>query len=355
MDVGVKNGFYEHKDKDLSNPQLQGLALTAYSGKLTLVREILDHMIKAVERDGRLQYLEADVSDQVIRFTSLLNTYINAQASSLKPDGINSIKAQIEEYLRRVYDGQEPHHQDAKLLRLYTIINGLLGENATTYASIQEQISGQSKRIDSLVAIQKSKETTNAFREFFSTQAKIHSGRPSLKPFFIPGAYLWMALGIFSLIPLFCQVYDLRTSVTSSIRTQDSLRAVAAANDTSRSVTSSKLGALEETWYSPLRWREILLSIFVISLFIFITRFCFRQFSIHKHLYTVNAHKANVAGTLHNLIDSTLGQDTATRAQIASETVKTLVHFDGSGYMDSNNPEVMSPLEIITKQVMPKA
>jgi hypothetical protein len=185
--------------------------------------------------------------------------------------------------------------------------------------------------------------TAYHFKRYFESQARRHSFTLSRTPIEgqakkqlkYGGAQMWLIFSIASIIVLGCVLlfWTMNVSLTEPIRNLDS---------------SGRLLSVGRM-FNPGAIPELIGHVFFLSLLLFLVRFCFRQYSIHQHLYTVNIHKSNLAGTFYEILRSSVGEDAASRSIVTQETIRTLATFEGSGYVDSANPDMNSPIEIIAK------
>ncbi|GEM_PF-6228761 len=95
---------------------------------------------------------------------------------------------------------------------------------------------------------------------------------------------------------------------------------------------------------------NLIFRITTILVFIILIRFSFKQYSINKHLYTLNKHRANVLNSFNLFLNTIDREDSTTRHALMMEVSKAIYESGKTGYIDSKSDEVSNPSIIeITK------
>ncbi|MGB3183624.1 MAG: hypothetical protein WBB45_19695 [Cyclobacteriaceae bacterium] len=93
-----------------------------------------------------------------------------------------------------------------------------------------------------------------------------------------------------------------------------------------------------------------------VSLGIFLIRFCFRQYSLQRHLYTENTHKAKALDSFKLFVESVSPEDKDTRHTLVLELAKAIFENRPTGYLgakaEANDPKV-SLTDLM--KIMPKS
>jgi hypothetical protein len=80
--------------------------------------------------------------------------------------------------------------------------------------------------------------------------------------------------------------------------------------------------------------------IVIISFIVYLITFCFKQYSINKHLQTVNKHRKNAINS-YNLFEASLGKNDGTKNILMLELAKAIYELTHTGYLskesDSSN------------------
>ena len=91
-----------------------------------------------------------------------------------------------------------------------------------------------------------------------------------------------------------------------------------------------------------------------ISFLIFLVTFFFRQYSISKHLYTLNKHRQNTLDSYKLFLQSVGRDDTTTRNALMMEVAKAIYEAGNTGYISSKNdyttPSVIEMTRLINEQ-----
>ncbi len=91
-----------------------------------------------------------------------------------------------------------------------------------------------------------------------------------------------------------------------------------------------------------------------ISFLIFLVGFCFRQFSISKHLYTINKHRQNTLDSYKLFLASLDREDGTTRNALMMEVAKAIYEAGSTGYISSkhqdNSPSIIEMTRLIKEE-----
>ncbi len=100
--------------------------------------------------------------------------------------------------------------------------------------------------------------------------------------------------------------------------------------------------------YNDLRTEFAVMSAVLIAMLFYALRICLRNYNILKHLIHSNKHRANVAQTLENFINSA-GSDTELKSVLIKEGASAMFQSDSTGYLTKDQMEITTPVkELIT-------
>jgi hypothetical protein len=100
--------------------------------------------------------------------------------------------------------------------------------------------------------------------------------------------------------------------------------------------TGSKLNS-----WSPLTVSSAVL----LAILFYLTRFFFKQFSIHKHLFTLNRHRSNSMSSFFSMVASG-GMDDSSRSEVTKILAKAIYESAHTGYIPGDSSEVNLPVTI---------
>ncbi|MCC5906396.1 MAG: hypothetical protein JJU13_09325 [Balneolaceae bacterium] len=75
----------------------------------------------------------------------------------------------------------------------------------------------------------------------------------------------------------------------------------------------------------------------LLGLLLFGMRFCFKQFTIHKHLHTVNKHRANTLDSFQFFHNNLKDSDSEIRDQYLIEVAKSIFNLKGTGFIKNES------------------
>jgi heat shock protein HspQ len=98
----------------------------------------------------------------------------------------------------------------------------------------------------------------------------------------------------------------------------------------------------------------VVLKISVITVFIFLIRFAFKQYSINKNLFVLNKHRENTLSSYKLFIESLSEKDTDIRNAIMMQVAKSIYDHGKSGYIIDKSKDMESPSIIELIRTIPK-
>ena len=96
---------------------------------------------------------------------------------------------------------------------------------------------------------------------------------------------------------------------------------------------------------------QMITRVLIISFMIFLITFCFKQFSIQKHLSSVNTHRQNTLNSFKLLFESIDKEDVATRNTLMMTVAKAIYDYGDSGYINNKDGDNSSSFVEMTKYV----
>ncbi len=198
------------------------------------------------------------------------------------------------------------------------VITESLRKEAAVAAEIKAAARAAQSRFENLVAELERRAVENVaadYAETFSREAEKESSSLSDGKLF-GRAERWLTLGVVSVVALVIAILV------------PSIRNVALAVDYS-SIAASVSG-----WF---------LRLVLLGTVLFLIRFSFRQYTISRHLYTLNNHRANALNSYRLFMDSISPDDGQTRNALLLEVAKSIYDCGPTGYLDSKSTDVATP------------
>ncbi len=166
------------------------------------------------------------------------------------------------------------------------------------------------------------------FSTLYSSEAAMNSRFGGTFPW-LGEAQIWLYLGLAALGLLLCAILNLPDGKALSNNVK---------------VLPSSESVHPDFWRDGATLLPLIHSVLIISILVYFVRFSFRQFSVRKHLSTVNRAKANLADTLVLFLQSTLVEEKEIRQTIVIESIKGLASTESSGFVDDKSPEINFPI-----------
>ncbi|MFA0964714.1 hypothetical protein AB9P05_23100 [Roseivirga sp. BDSF3-8] len=145
--------------------------------------------------------------------------------------------------------------------------------------------------------------------------------------------------GLFTcLSDLFVPNLDKYIAFTSNIEQVDQQ------NDGEANQKQGSNGVPEKSLVNVYLFANLFSRLLYVSLGIFLIRFCFRQYSLQRHLYTENTHKAKALDSFKLFVETVDPKDKETRHTLVLELAKAIFENRPTGYLgakaEANDPKV---------------
>lgn len=96
---------------------------------------------------------------------------------------------------------------------------------------------------------------------------------------------------------------------------------------------------------------NLLIKLLIFAVQIFMISFSFKQYSISKHLSTINKHRQNGLDSFKLFVESISKEDTETRNSLMLQLAKAIYEQTSTGYISDKNQGVNSGIIEITKMI----
>ena len=192
---------------------------------------------------------------------------------------------------------------------------------------VSDEVNAKTKEVnDKLISITKTENTVNTLLENIQAKAKgiinknyaAKFNDQAVKHNWI--SFTWLAAGILAIILFIILIF--KAKIYDSLLTQDVINGVAVYNIT-----------------------NIVLKVAIISLHIFFISFAFKQFSVNRHLCTVNRHRANAFDS-YEFFAAATKNDTESQKTLMLQLAKAIYEQTTTGYLGSKDNVNPSLLEI---------
>ncbi len=113
-------------------------------------------------------------------------------------------------------------------------------------------------------------------------------------------------------------------------------------------VLISQSGNVETVKYNI---SNIIIKVLIFAVQIFLISFSFKQFSIGRHLKTINKHRQNGLNSFKLFVETISKDDTETRNSLMLQLAKSIYEQTSTGYISDKNQSVNSGIVEITKMI----
>ena len=96
---------------------------------------------------------------------------------------------------------------------------------------------------------------------------------------------------------------------------------------------------------------NLLIKLLMFAVQIFLISFSFKQYSINKHLSTINRHRQNGLDSFKLFVESISKEDTKTRNSLMLQLAKAIYEQTSTGYIGDKNQNLNSGIVEITKMI----
>lgn len=113
------------------------------------------------------------------------------------------------------------------------------------------------------------------------------------------------------------------------------------------SFLTDDLNTLQQMGIENVSFNQLLIpfylkKVIILALLLFGMRFCFKQFTIHKHLHTVNKHRANILNSFDFLYTNLKESGDESRDQYLIEVAKSIFNLNDTGFVKNESKDSIS-------------
>lgn len=332
----------EFSNIDFSKLMREELGLKSFKDVETTLRQLyawIDEMISILERHPRVSI---EIHGHVLNFVNAFNSIAREiQNYNFDQDASNNFNirknlvTKISNWMRYVLSGYNLNNDNSfrNELNLLIIYNTLKFEDLQDISTRRneldeignELVSKRREYSELLLALQQqaASKTTIDYASIFEEQSSSHSNF-SLKPFKMGGAERWLFASILLIIAFIIFLHKINDALPVDF-----------------DLKSSEITV------------QLLTRLVVISFFIYIVTLVIRQYTVQKHLATLNRHRKNVLNSFDLFIRTIDKEDTQTRNTLMMEVAKAIYESGQTGYVTVKDGDNSSSLIEMTKYISP--
>ncbi len=308
---------------------------------LAQIKRWISEMIKISENTSLLpRELTGKIYDYVNTYNSLANDMLSYNMDVDAPTGFenrNRIILRVQSLQTVILSGDDTDVQkEFKHFRTFlAVYNTLKIEGLKSLANTQKELSGivieianKKKEYEALVLELKKKAaevTTSDYAALFEAQAYSHSHSKLQRWKWSSGsAEKWLIASVAAIAGFVYLLFNITKAIPVQFQT----------NATDITI-------------------QLLTRLVVLSFFIYLVTIVIKQYSIQKHLATLNTHRKNVLNSFNLFIQAIDKEDTQTRNALMLEVAKAIYESGQTGYVNSKDGDGSSSMIELTKYITP--
>jgi hypothetical protein len=288
--------------------------------------ELRDLIVDMIEIGTTIK-LPSGIEGQVITFASIWNSFhTNIRNYNLVNDGQNrfnqrqTIIISITNWYNACFTGFDSQNGNRtnNFLLIYGAVKGLANKDISSYRIRLNQLiiefEKKRKDVDEITNELRKKsgdQTISDYAEIFKKASENHSFFSIRPKFKIGSAEKWLALGIV-MIGVFS---------STIIKLNDWLGI---------NFNSSEPGLLTI---------QIISRLLILSIWVYVISFCLKQYSVNKHLSTLNKHRQNTLDSYKLFLQSIDPTDGITKNALMMEVAKSIYEHGSTGHLTSKNAD----------------
>lgn len=311
------------------------------------LKQMIDEMIEISESVDLPQQLNNQVNQYM---QAILNFQKKIKDYNLDNDGKTNFQQrkkiinEIKDYYNQALTGKNGNN----FLNVYNTVKNFsskeIQKERQEISKLKKELNKSKAEVEETLKLLRDKaseKTTSDYAEIYGEQAKKHSALELSKSFpFIKlgAAQYWMIVGSFSILLLGLVIYFLFQSDQLSTTKIISLNGID--------------GEYEKVQYQI---SNIIIRLLIVSVCVFLIGFSFKQYSVNRHLFTINKHRQNALDSYPLFIKSIDTDDKQVRHQLIIEVAKAIYEQNTTGYIsDKSSGPSSSGLIELTKYINPQ-
>lgn len=306
-------------DKNLWNQSIE---------KLSELKIFIDEMLRIINSNAQVpRMLQGNTNTYANNFLNLvkeLSEETKGQASEIVNKKERVVR-EIDEWYRNCVERGNNSSNSIGFLDTYNTLKNLEKANYENELNeikiIKNKILSDKDSVDTILKELQKKTSTitmSDYAEVFGTESQNHNSNSRI--WLIVGIFL---IVVFLLVLVFTDFYD-------KFHTEE---------------------VLSDGKTIKYNISNLLIKLLIFAVQIFIISFSFRQYSINKHLTTINKHRQNGLNSFKLFVESINKDDYETRNSLMLQLAKAIYEQTSTGYISDKNQGVNSGIVEITKMI----
>jgi hypothetical protein len=320
---------------DLQRSDLGSKGFAEILPKLEAIKNWIDEMIEIAESN---EDLPKELKNCIYNYINTYKAYsFNIKNYNLDTDAGNQFRhranliSEIDAWLTAIlfgFDKNNSNSNTANLLLVYNTLKGykfanLEGSNKEI-DEIKQNIREKQKQVDELLNLMQQKATSTTVVDYaaiFGAEATKYSSSKVKNGSILGSAERWLITSFITIILFILFIKNIGFFITV---------------DFSKAISIVTI--------------QLITRLIIISIFLYVMTFCFKQYSVHKHLHTLNTHRQNILNSFKLFIESIDKNDTVMRNALMMEVARAIYESGETGYITSkSNSDTGSSIMEVTK------
>jgi hypothetical protein len=296
--------------------------------KLEIIHTFISEMIEVIQLDLKIPIiLNSNVQGYIVEFADFVKQF----STEIKgePIDITNAKDRIFRDFDTWYDNYINKHDNYRsTITFYETYNTLKNLDKRTYQEnfkliddLKIKMKSESEAISTILEeLQRtaSKVTMSDYAKIFGDESKNHNR----------SSYIWLGIGV--LLAALFFILLLWTDVLKKFPTED---------------------LTDKGEFLKYNISNLLIKLLIYAVLIFLISFSFRQYSIGRHLQTINKHRQNGLDSFKLFVESISKDDTEARNNLMLQLAKAIYEQTQTGYINDKNQNLNSSIVEITKMI----
>jgi len=309
--------YSEYSKLDYARAAELGNTFQSSASRLAIVSTMIDELLAIIDNNDVADEFVLQLDKYMKEFVEYIKRMIAYNQSDEHAVQIKTqINIEIDKWVKSIFDGKNVDtNYPVNFLTVYNAIKGGLNKNIETMVSEIENMKKEATEVLNELKNKVAEVAVMDYANIFKEQSKKHSNIEIGKWYLRLGpAQLWMGMSVIligAFIYFICNMKDwFSFSPTDPVST----------------ITI-----------------QMLTRLVILSFGIYIISFCFKQYNVQKHLYTMNKHRENTLNSYKLFIASLDSSDPSTRNALMLEVAKAIYESGQTGFISTKDSSDSSP------------
>lgn len=324
--VQAVSQFQSYSIPNLVRQELGVKSFQEIGDVLTEIKRMIDEMINIADQN---ELIPRELSNLIINHIEKFNSHA-VDIITYNMDGDTSFQQRsriiesVKKWHKSLFSGTDDNRRLNNFLQIYNSLKiyslFTLEKDKSEIETLKNDAIELKRKSEEILLLLQSKASGESVQDYaiiFKNQSEVHSNFCiRLRPFNIKigNAELWLSLSVIMVVLFLLFILKINTIFPISIEKIPSVVTI-----------------------------ELITRLLIISFSIYLITFSFKQYSIQKHLQTINRHRQNTLNSFKLFIESLDANDISTRNALMVEVARAIYDSGQSGYISTKDSSDSSP------------